>query len=392
MKDEKIEKGSWIPSGTSEEEIKKTPAETSEKASKKKDSSKEVDPSLLTPETDQKEGSKEGSKEENQVSDSPKVGGHQMDKALKDLENFNHGDGIKTPEHSLSEDNPLVEEAEFVDIDVRKSTPRKRALDKLKGVNLIIPIASIVFLMMLGTVFSFIWNGKIDAEQILHEAPGKAYILEAEGRHDEAKRVWIQANSRSKWYKIGAGFGTNIDQPYLQKASLAFKAEDWQAVTEYGFKALTVPITDIQAVDVQQMLLTATANLVRAYLPNQSDQPIKGGVPEHALPICEGGGNGQWIVPLFLVAMAAMCLFGRMYKSFLVVAFMVPLYFFIYSNHLDATEAECEARLLFNPKQIELFPDSLPDMKKILQVQERAHGVETPNPITIKTDNHIAGE
>ena len=212
---------------------------------------------------------------------------------------------------------------------------------------------TVVVIVLLGlaalAVGKHISDSYTEAMAVMHDGPVKAYTLEEKGQAENAKRVWAQVSARSGWL----GWFDGQDAPYLQRTVLAYKAQDWQRVTEFGYKALERPITDRQAVAVQQMLLDATANLVRAYLPNQQDQPIRGGVPDHAAPVCDAKTN-VWIAPLVLLAMALLCLWGKMRVGFAVLCLMIPAYFAGVSEFDGATRMRCEARLAFNPDDIVL--------------------------------------
>lgn len=222
------------------------------------------------------------------------------------------------------------------------------------SVNWMAPVAGVLFVMMFATMGAYVFRQKEAAEEILRYGPEKAYALEQAKHYDEAHRLWVQINAKAPWYMYFSGFGTNIDEPFLQRAAIAFQAKNWEDVAANAYKALNVPITDSQAVYVQQMILTSTARMVRAYLPDQINQPVKGGVPDHAPPICDPSGN-VWIVPMVLVIVAALCLYGRMRIVFALVAISMPAYFWLVSLHNESAIRACEARLVFNPAHIELY-------------------------------------
>lgn len=234
---------------------------------------------------------------------------------------------------------------------------RKPDLTKIFSANWMAPVAAVLFIMMFATMGSYVFRQKESAEHLLRYGPEKAYALASAGHKDQARRLWVQINAKAPWYMSFSGLGTNIDKPFLQRAAIAYQAQNWEDVAENAYKALNVPITDQQAVYVQQMILTATANMVKAYLPNQAEQPMKGGIPDHAAPVCDPGSN-IWIVPCVLVLVAAICLYGRMRIVFGLVAMCMPLYFWAVSIHNEAAIKACEYRLTFNPAHIELYPDT----------------------------------
>lgn len=217
------------------------------------------------------------------------------------------------------------------------------------------PLAAALCVMMVATMAGYMLRQQENGENILRNGPERAYALFDAGKKEEAKRLWMQINANASWYMPFSGIGTRIDEPFLQKAAIAYQAQNWEDVAENAYKALNVPITDRQAVYVQQMILTATARMVRAYLPNQAEQPVKGGIPEHAAPICDPGTN-IWIVPIVLMIVSALCLFGKMRIIFAIVALCMPLYFWGVSKHNEDAIRACEFRLAFDPTRIELYP------------------------------------
>lgn len=229
------------------------------------------------------------------------------------------------------------------------------------GKKIATPVSIILLVTMFAAIGVYVRNQYLSAKYVLSEGPERAYALLAEGNAEGARQMWAQINAKSHWYMPFSGFLTSIDQPYLQKATLAYKAEDWTNVAENAYKALQVPITDQQAVYVQQMILQATANIVKAYLPNQKEQPIRGGVPDHAPPICEPSAAYVWVVPAMLVILAGLCLYKRMRVLFALVALSMPLYFWGVSVHNDFATRTCDLRLTFNPERINLYgPPSIP--------------------------------
>lgn len=216
-------------------------------------------------------------------------------------------------------------------------------------------MAFLLFAVMAATMADYVIKRRDAAETLLREGPAEAYRLTSEGLNDEARRLWMQINAQNKWYMPFAGIFTSIDEPYLQKASLAFMAEAWDDVAENAYRALNVPVTDQQAKYLQQMILVATAKKVRAYLPGQGDQPIKGGTPEHAAPVCDPASAWVWVTPCVLVLLAAVCLYGRMRFLFTTTAFAMVFYFWCVSTWNSAAVRACEARLSFNPSHIELY-------------------------------------
>lgn len=212
-----------------------------------------------------------------------------------------------------------------------------------------------LIIIMLCAACGYVWKQAQVAKNLLETGPSEAYALEKAGHHDDARRLWAQINSKAGWYMPFAGIGTNINQPYLQKASLAYRAEAWDDVAENAYKALNVPITDQQAMYVQQMILTATANKVRAYLPNQAEQPIRGGIPDHEPPVCNPSSAWIWSIPAMLFIVAMLCLYGKMRLLFAASALMMPLWFWGATVWNESATKDCEARLSFNPSHIELY-------------------------------------
>lgn len=226
------------------------------------------------------------------------------------------------------------------------------------GQKLVTPLSIMLIVTMIAAVVIFVRNQYSSAVYFLENGPEKAYSLEENGKKEEAKNLWIQINAKMFWYQPFSGFFTNIDQPYLQKASVAYKAEDWQKVAENAYKALQVPITDQQAVYVQQMILQATANMVKAYLPNQAEQPIRGGVPDHAQPVCEPSATYIWVVPAILVLLAGAFLYGRKRILFATMALLMPCYFWFVNVSNNEAIQTCNARLSFNPEHITLYGEN----------------------------------
>lgn len=281
---------------------------------------------------------------------------------------------------------------------VRTHIPeRPRKFLSLVGRKLATPMSIFLFLMMFAAIGIFIRNQYTSAVAFLDTAPEKAYELSAQGNEEAAKQLWIQINSKMFWYQPFSGILTNIDQPYLQKASVAYMAGDWQAVVENAYKSLQVPITDQQAVYAQQMILRATSNMLDAYLP---EQPIRGGVPAHAQPVCEPSATYIWVVPAILMLLAGAFLYSHKRYLFALMALLMPLYFW----GLNASNAEaikiCEARLDFNPEHITLYgepkvplPPFTPTPLRVETVPINKSVRPTPEPAPVpKTDFGMTSE
>lgn len=273
-----------------------------------------------------------------------------------------------TQDAGMTEEKTLVSSGRYTAIvgrvveRVKTSIPQgSRDFIASMGRKLSAPLSIFLLVVMIAAIGLFIRNQYLAAVRILDTGPEKAYALEDEGNSEGAKQLWIQINAKMFWYQPFSGFLTNIDQPYLQKASVAYKAGDWQKVAENAYKSLQVPITDQQAVYAQQMILQATANMVKVYLPNQAEQPIRGGVPDHAQPVCEPSATYIWVIPTILVLLAGAFLYSRKKFLFATMAILMPCYFWA----LNASNAQaiktCEARLDFNPEHITLYgPPKVP--------------------------------
>jgi DNA-binding XRE family transcriptional regulator len=224
----------------------------------------------------------------------------------------------------------------------------------------------------------------------MREGPARAYGLEDAGQKENARRVWLHLDSESVWLAdpLSFVFGDSVDAPYLQRAILAHNAGDWQAAQDFGFKALTVPMTDRQALYVQKILLTATANLVRAYWPDDKEGggALRGGVPEHAAPVCEPRTN-LWVVPLVAIAMAVVCWFGRMRWVFGILLLCVPLYLSVAAGRDRLVAGRCEARLAIDPGAVALVEGAVRPVRALAgQPSPGAPGApvasaETPGPV-----------
>ena len=322
-----------------------------------------------------------------------------------------NGEPIMREAVMITQDAGLTEEKTLVSSD-RYTAIVGRVVERVKtsipqgsrdfianvGRKLSAPFSIFLLVVMVAAVGLFIRNQYLSAVRILDTGPEKAYALEDEGNSEGAKQLWIQINAKMFWYQPFSGFLTNIDQPYLQKASVAYKAGDWQKVAENAYKALQVPITDQQAVYAQQMILQATANMVKVYLPNQAEQPIRGGVPDHAQPVCEPSATYIWVIPTILVLLAGAFLYSRKKFLFATMAILMPCYFWA----LNASNAQaiktCEARLDFNPEHITLYgapkvpmPPFTPTPLRVESVPINKGVRPAPEPVT-KSDFGMPAE